>query len=149
MSTNWLFKQIMSLQVTMYRRSGGKTMGHMRGMPILLLTTTGRKSGEARVTPVMYLKDGDNYVVTASNNGGEKNPAWYVNLTAHPQVTVEVGEATLNALARLASAEEKARLWPLLVEKAPFFDDYRKKTTRDIPMVILSPIDANDKGPTK
>lgn len=139
MSTNWLFKQVMNLQISMYRRSGGKTMGRMRGMPLLLLTTVGRKSGEERVTPVMYLSDSDNYVVTASNNGADKNPAWFANLMANPHVKVEVGDKTFNAVAGKATAEEKSRLWPLLVAKAPFFAEYQKKTTRDIPMVILAP----------
>jgi deazaflavin-dependent oxidoreductase (nitroreductase family) len=133
----WLFQQIMRLQIYLYRRSGGKTMGHMRGMPLLLLTTVGRKSGKQRVTPVMYIRDGDDYVITASNAGADKHPAWYLNLKANPQTTIEVGSMTKSVSARQASQEEKARLWAQLVEQAPFFEDYKKKTTRDIPMVIL------------
>ncbi|MCA0456571.1 MAG: nitroreductase family deazaflavin-dependent oxidoreductase [Chloroflexi bacterium] len=139
MIVNWLFKQMMRFQVFMYRRSGGKRMGSLRGMPLLLLTTTGRKTGKQRVTPVMYIRDGENYVVTASNAGRQQDPAWFVNLKANPQTTIEVGEQTLNAAAHQASAEEKNRLWPELVRQAPFFADYQKNTARDIPMVILQP----------
>ncbi len=109
-------------------------------MPLLLLTTVGRKTGQQRVMPVMYITDGDNYVIIASNNGQDKNPGWFANLQANPQVTIEVGDRIRSVVARQATAGEKARLWPQLVARAPFFDDYRKKTTRDIPMVILEPV---------
>lgn len=137
MIMKWVFKQFMRLQVTMYRRSGGKRFGQMRGMPLLLLTTVGRKSGVERVTPLMYTRDGDDYVVVASNNGAPTHPAWFLNLQAHPEVTIEVGETTYRMNARQATSAEKARMWPPLAEKAPFYENYRKKTTRDIPMVIL------------
>ncbi len=133
----WIFKQFMRFQIFMYRRSGGKTLGRVRGMPVLLLTTVGRKTGKQHVTPVMYLRDGENYVVTASNNGADKHPGWFVNLQSNPQTTIEVGNMTRGVLAHQASPEEKKRLWTQLVEQAPFFEDYQKKTTRDIPMVIL------------
>ncbi len=133
----WIFKQFMRFQIFMYRRSGGKMMGSLRGMPLLLLTTVGRKTGKQHVTPVMYLRDGENYVVTASNNGADKHPGWFVNLQSNPQTTIEVGNMTRGVLAHQASLEEKKRLWTQLVEQAPFFEDYQKKTTRDIPMVIL------------
>ena len=136
----WLFQQIIRLQIYMYRRSGGKRMGHVRGMPLLLLTTIGRKTGEQRVTPVMYIRDGDNYVITASNSGADKHPNWFLNLKANPRTTIEVGSMTVSVTARQASPEEKAGLWAQLVAQAPFFEDYTKKTTRNIPMVILQPI---------
>lgn len=139
MKGKWIFKQFIRLQIFMYRRSGGKRMGSLRGMPLLLLTTIGRKTGKQRVTPVMYIRDGDNYVVTASNAGFDSHPAWFVNLQANPKVVVEVGDITQNMIAQQANAEEKSRLWPQLVKQAPFFEDYQKNTTRDIPMVILQP----------
>ena len=114
-------------------------MGHLRGMPLLLLTTIGRKTGKQRVTPVMYIRDGENYVVTASNAGREPQPAWFVNLQAYPQTTIEVDGLTKSMLAHQATPEEKKRLWAQLVKQAPFFEDYQKNTTRDIPMVILQP----------
>ena len=135
----WIFKQFMRFQIFMYRRSGGKTMGYLRGMPVLLLTTVGRKTGKQRVTPVMYIRDGDNYVITASNMGADKHPSWFVNLQANPQATIEVGNMTRSVMAHQANPEEKKRLWAQLVERAPFFEGYKKKTTRDIPMVILQP----------
>jgi deazaflavin-dependent oxidoreductase (nitroreductase family) len=108
-------------------------------MPILLLNTIGRKSGKRRVVPVMYMRDGDNYVVTASNSGDNKHPGWFLNLRANPQVTIEVEGMTISVMAYQASSQEKESLWAQLVEKAPFFDGYRKKTRREIPMVILEP----------
>ncbi len=135
----WFFRQFMRLQVYMYRRSGGKRMNRVRRMPILLLTTIGRKSGRERVTPVMFIRDGDNYVITASNNGAEENPGWFANLQADPKVKIEVDGVSKNVIARKASAEERSRLWPQLVRQAHFFEDYQKKAKRDIPMVILTP----------
>jgi F420H(2)-dependent quinone reductase len=139
MISKWIFKQFMRFQIFMYRHSGGKMMGSLRGMPLLLLTTVGRKTGKQHVTPVMYLRDGENYVVTASNNGADKHPGWFVNLQSNPQTAIEVGNMTRDVLAHQASPEEKKHLWAQLVEQAPFFEDYQKKTTRDIPMVILHP----------
>jgi deazaflavin-dependent oxidoreductase (nitroreductase family) len=135
----WIFKQFMRFQILMYRRSGGKRMGSLRGMPLLLLTTVGRNTGQQHVAPVMYLRDGGNYIVTASNNGAAKHPGWFVNLQTNPQTTIEVDGMTKSVMAHQASPEEKKRLWAQLVEQAPFFEDYQKKTTRDIPMVILQP----------
>jgi F420H(2)-dependent quinone reductase len=135
----WIFQQFARLQIFLYRRSGGKTMGIVRGMPVLLLTSIGRKTGKQRVTPVMYIQYGDNYVITASNAGFDANPGWFLNLQANPQTTIEVGGKTISVMARKASPEEKGRLWAELVKQAPFFEDYQKKATRDIPMVILQP----------
>lgn len=146
MIVKWLFKQVIRFQVFMYRRSGGKRFSHMRGMPLLLLTTVGRKTGQQRVTPVMYIRDGTNYVITASNGGAAKHPGWFVNLRAHPHVTIEVDGLTRRVMAHQANAEEKIRLWAQLVEQAPFFEGYKKKTTRDIPMVILQPTDGEQPG---
>ena len=89
----------------------------------------------------MYIRDGDDYVITASNNGGDKQPGWFMNLQANPQATIEVGDATRSVTAHQTSPEEKERLWAQLVEQAPFFEDYKQKTTRDIPMVILKSTD--------
>lgn len=139
MITKWLIKQFMRFQIFVYRRSGGRRLGHMRGMPLLLLTTTGRKTGAQRVTPVMHIRDGDDYVIAASNNGAPQLPAWFLNLQANPQVTVEVDGTTQTMTARQATPGETTRLWAELVEKAPFFENYRQKTTRNIPMVILQP----------
>jgi F420H(2)-dependent quinone reductase len=138
---NWMFRQFIRMQVFVYRHSGGRRMGQLRGMPVLLLTTVGRRTGKRRVTPVMYIRDDDNLVITASNNGRDKQPSWFLNLKAHPQTTVEVGGVTRSMAAHQAGTEEKGRLWPQLVERAPFFEGYQKSTSRDIPMVILQAAD--------
>ncbi len=139
MVVKWIFRQFIRFQIFVYRRSGGKRFGHLRGMPLLLLTTVGRKTGKQRVTPVMYVRDGNNYVITASNGGANRHPGWFANLQANPQTTIAVDGMTRTVMAHKASMEEKGRLWPRLVEQAPFFEGYRKKTTRDIPMIILQP----------
>ncbi len=132
-------KLLMGLHIFIYRQSKGRQAGFMRGMPVLLLTTIGRKSGKQRTVPIMYLRDSENYVVIASNGGRDSFPAWFLNLKSHPQVTIEVDGVSRTATAEQANPEEKQRLWPQLVEKAAFFEEYRKKTTRDIPMVIVRP----------
>ena len=137
----WFMQQFTRLQVYVYRRSGGRWMATMRGMPLLIMITVGKKSGKKRETPVMYLRHGANYVVTASNAGSDSNPGWYVNLRAQPTATLEVSGNTLQATWRVAAGEERALIWAELVSKAPFFDDYRSKTTREIPIVILTPVD--------
>ena len=120
-----------------YRASGGKVAGSMRGAPVLLLTTVGRKTGKRRTMPLLYLRDGDALVVVASEGGAPKHPAWFLNLVADPAVEVEVGRAREQRRARVATEEERARLWPRLVEMYPGYAVYELKTTRQIPVVIL------------
>jgi F420H(2)-dependent quinone reductase len=141
MAVKWIFRRFMGLQVYMYRRSGGKRMGRVRGMPVLLLTTVGRKTGKKRVTPVVYIRDGKNYVIIAANNGAKEQPGWFWNLQDRSQTTIEVGGTTVNVRAHQAGMEEKARLWPQLVEQSPFFEGYQKKAKRNIPMIILETTD--------
>ena len=136
---NWLFKLFMGMQIAIFRRTNGKSMASFRGMPLLLLTSVGRKSGQTRTTPLMYMRDGENYVITASNNGRDQHPGWFYNLQASPQVTIEVPGKRLQAVATIASTAERERLWPLLVAQAPFFDGYQKGLKRTIPMVVLQP----------
>src|SRR5690348_1850257 len=100
MISKWIFKQFIRLQIFMYRRSGGKTMGYVRGMPVMLLTTIGRKTGKQRVTPVVYIRDGDSYVITAAYAGADKHPSWFVNLQANPKVMIEVSNVTRSVVAR-------------------------------------------------
>jgi deazaflavin-dependent oxidoreductase (nitroreductase family) len=114
--------------------------GHIwgEGVPTLLLTTVGRRSGQARRTPLIYGRDGDRYLIVASKGGADAPPAWYVNLVANPHVRLQVGAEKFDATAQAASAEEKARLWPVMTAIWPAYDDYQKKTARDIPVVILT-----------
>ena len=136
-ATVLFFKLFMFVQITLFRLTNGRLMASMRGMPVLLLNTVGRKTGKKRTTPLMYIKDGDDYIITASNNGRDHHPGWFYNLKESPQVTIEVPGQKLLVNASVATKEQSARLWPELISKAPFFDKYRKGTLRDIPMVIL------------
>ena len=123
-----------------YRLSGGKIGGRwLRGAPVMLLTTIGRKSGTPRTAPVLYLRDGENVVVVASKGGMSRHPVWYLNLEADPNVEIEIGRERKAMTARRATEEEKGALWPRLVEMYRDFDDYQARTERNIPVVILSP----------
>ncbi|MEV4003406.1 nitroreductase family deazaflavin-dependent oxidoreductase [Actinomadura sp. NPDC049753] len=107
------------------------------GVNDLLLTTRGRKSGELRRTALVYGRDGDRYVVAASNRGADRHPAWYLNLLADPNVTVQVGKDTFTARARRATAAERPRLWRLMVSAMPEYAAYQEQTSREIPVVLL------------
>jgi deazaflavin-dependent oxidoreductase (nitroreductase family) len=123
-----------------YVESEGKH-GHLwRGLPTLLLTTRGRKSGMLRRTALIYGRDGKNYLVVASNGGAPNHPLWYLNLVANPEVEIQVGADKLAARARTATPIEKRRLWPLMSKIFPQYDKYQAKATRDIPLVIVEPI---------
>jgi len=122
-----------------YRATGGKVGGTMKGAPILLLTTRGRKSGKERVMPLLYLRDDGNLVVVASSGGTPSSPGWFHNLKASPDVEIEIGRDREARRARVASAEERARLWLQLVEMYAAYAEYQKRTTREIPVVILEP----------
>ena len=123
-----------------YRLSGGRIGGRfLRGSPVLLLTTIGRRSGEPRTAPLLYLQDGERFVIVASKGGMSHHPFWFHNLEANPAVEIEVGRRKLAASARRASDEEKKALWPRLLEMYSDFADYQARTERDIPVVILTP----------
>jgi deazaflavin-dependent oxidoreductase (nitroreductase family) len=123
--------------ITEFRANQGKVGGQMAGMPLLLLTTTGNKTGRTLTKPLAYSKDGDRIFVIASFAGSSHNPAWFCNLEANPTVTVEVGTERFQARARIASGEERDRLFKLQADKMAIFYDYQKKTTRQIPVVML------------
>jgi deazaflavin-dependent oxidoreductase (nitroreductase family) len=124
--------------VRRYRETGGQ-MGHdwKRGTSTLILSTKGRKSGEQRDTPLIYGRSGDDYVVVASQGGKPQHPAWYLNLREDPNVGVQVWDDVFPARARTATPEERAKLWPMMNEEWPPYDEYQTKTTREIPVVIL------------
>ena len=124
----------------LYRTTGGRVGGRRRGAPVLLLTTTGRKSGAARTTPLLYLRDGDDYAVVASYGGRPHHPAWFLNARANPDVTIQVGAEQSARRARVATDEERTRLWPRLVEVYRPYADYQAKTSRRIPVVLLAPL---------
>ena len=122
-----------------FRANSGKVGGQFEGAPLLLLHTTGAKSGQARVNPMMYQADGENFAVFASKAGAPTNPDWYHNLVANPRASIEVGESTVNVIARIAEGEDRDRLWSRQKELYPGFADYEAKTTREIPVVVLEP----------
>ena len=123
-----------------FRANGGETFGPFKGRNLLLLTTTGAKSGVARTTPLVYSKDGDRMVIIASMGGAPKHPAWYLNLLAHPEVTVEVGTAKFVARTSVAEGAERDRLYAQQAAEMPAFTEYQQKTTRRIPVVVLGKV---------
>jgi deazaflavin-dependent oxidoreductase (nitroreductase family) len=123
-----------------FRANEGKVGGPFEGAPLLLLHTTGAKSGKERVNPLMYRKDGDRFVIFGSKGGAPTNPDWYRNLLANPIVKIEVGIAILEAKARVAEPEERERIWTLQKKEYRAFADYEKKTDREIPVVILEAV---------
>jgi F420H(2)-dependent quinone reductase len=139
--TSSIYRFIMDAHVSVYRWTGGKLGGKLGPYDILLLTTTGRRSGQERTSPLGYFKDGENFVITASNGGGPNHPGWYFNLVEHPQALIEVGKQKITVIAKQADPEEKKRLWALLISLTPRYDGYQKRTSRDIPMMILHPKD--------
>ena len=118
-------------------------MGHLwrEGSTVLLLTTTGRKSGEKRTTPLIYAKDDGRYVIVASKGGAPEDPGWYANLVKTPEVELQVEDAVFRARARTASGDERARLWRKANEVWPHYDEYATRTSREIPVVVLERIE--------
>ncbi len=122
-----------------YRRSNGKLGGTFGNAPVALLTTTGRKTGEPRVSPLLYLREEDRVVLVASKGGSDKHPLWYLNLKANPQVSVQIKDEVLRLRARDATEAERGEYWPKLDAMYPSFDDYRSWTDRVIPVIICDP----------
>ncbi len=123
--------------VKRYRQTDGAEGHDWQGTTVLILTTTGRRSGEERSTPLIYGKHDDDYVVVASKGGADEDPAWYLNLSAEPEVTVQVRGDRFKARARTASADEKPGLWKMMTDRWSPYDAYQLKTNRDIPVVVL------------
>jgi len=121
-----------------FRTNDGKVGGRFEGRTLLILHTTGAKSGKERVNPVACVKDGDQLVIIASKGGAPDNPDWYYNIKAHPKVTVELGTEKFQAQATITDEPERTRLYGKMVEVMPGFADYEKKTTRTIPVITLT-----------
>jgi F420H(2)-dependent quinone reductase len=128
-----------SAQATVYRLSGGRLWGSYRGAPILLLHHRGRKSGKERVSPLIYVADGDDLVVVGSKGGSHKHPSWFINLREMRETTVELDGEKRRVNVRIASPQERERLWPRAVEVYSPYAAYQRRTKREIPLVILSP----------
>ncbi len=122
-----------------YRETGGEVGYIWNGAPTLLLTATGRRSGEKRTSALIFGRDADDYLIVASMGGAPNHPLWYLNLQANPQATIQVKAETLAVVARTASAAEKARLWKIVTDVWPNYDVYQSRTDRDIPVVVLAP----------
>lgn len=121
-----------------FRANGGRVGGQFEGAPLLLLTTVGARSGERRTTPVVYLPDGERYVIFASKAGAPTHPAWYHNLLASPSATIEVGDERFDVDVAVASGEERRGLYERQARAMPQFAEYQSKTTREIPVVVLT-----------
>jgi deazaflavin-dependent oxidoreductase (nitroreductase family) len=139
---SWLFARVApQIDRPVHRLTGGRhTFASLiSGLPVVMLTTTGAKSGQPRTVPVLGIPTSDGVAVIASNWGQQRHPAWYHNLRAHPDVTVQIGAEHRSVHARVATAEERARLWPRAVELYGSYADYQARTDREIPLVILEP----------
>lgn len=138
--TGVVIKWMSRINTWLYKATGGRVGGKfLQGAPVALLTTTGRKTGQPRISPLLYLRDGDRVIVVASHGGREKNPMWYLNLKANPQVQVQIKKEVLNLAARDATEEERAKYWPQLVKMYSSYEDYQSWTDRTIPIVICEP----------
>lgn len=137
---NVVTKILSALNIWTYRATGGKIGGKfLHGAPVMLVTTTGCRSGKPRTAPLIYLENGDDLVIVASKGGTSRHPAWYRNMEVNADVEVEIGSERRQMRARRVSDEEKADLWPKLTQIYPPYDDYQARTDRNIPVVVLSP----------
>jgi len=125
------------IHTAVYRATGGRMGGSLAGRPMLLLTTTGRRSAAPRTTPLAYMNDGKDWVVVASNNGAPNDPAWWLNLQASPEATVQEGADLWSVHAHRASPSEHERLWPRLIAHNPPWAGYQARTSREIAVVVL------------
>ncbi len=137
---SWLVRNLAAkVDPRIFRATGGRfTMTGRPTLPMLALTTTGRRSGQPRTVQLAYHRDGDDYLVVASKGGAPDHPGWYKNLSAEPDIEIQVLGDVLPVRARTASAQEKARLWSVMTAEWPDYDKYQRSTPRDIPLVILS-----------
>jgi F420H(2)-dependent quinone reductase len=135
-----LLNRLFGAHAHLYRATNGLIGHHLPGLPpMLLLDHVGAKSGVKRTTPLLYVRDGDDVVIVASKGGYERHPAWFHNLRANPDTTVQVGSRVLNVRARIAEGEERERLWALMAGVYSGYEGYRKRTERQIPVVVLAP----------
>ena len=137
---NLRFRIFGGMHGSVYQLTGGKVGGKLGKVPVLLLTATGRKSGQPRTQPLSYTQAGDGYAVIASKGGAPQHPLWYLNLQANPLADVTVGRETRKVRARDTEGEERERLWRALADLYPGYDKYAKKTNRLIPVVVLEPV---------
>jgi deazaflavin-dependent oxidoreductase (nitroreductase family) len=135
----WLIALITALHRFVYQRSGGWIGGRLPGQRFLLLTTKGRRTGQPRTMPLLYVADGKRFVVVGSNGGDDRPPAWWLNLQAQPTANVQVDREHHRVAARAARGAERDALWEILDRAYTYYPDYRRRTSREIPVVILEP----------
>lgn len=136
------FGAFVTTHVAAYRLTGGRIGGSFRGVDTLLLDHVGRRSGKRRTNPLLYVTDGDDLVIVASKGGSHRHPAWWLNLRDSPRTMIQVGGRRREVIARQADPDEKERLWPRLVEIWPDYETYQRRTSREIPVIVLSPAGA-------
>ncbi len=136
----WLLALITRVHRFLYRVSGGRIGGRVGGVSVLILINVGRKTGQRRETPLLYIEDESRWVVVASNAGDDRSPVWWLNLKSNPDAEIQVKTELYKVRARRAAPEEEARLWPLLDASYRHYPDYRRRTHREIPVVILEPL---------
>ncbi|HYH49945.1 MAG TPA: nitroreductase/quinone reductase family protein [Acidimicrobiia bacterium] len=131
-------RAVTALHTQIYKRTGGRVGGKAGKTTMGLLTTTGRKSGQSRTTPLNIMADGDRWLLVASYGGDDRDPQWFKNLQSNPEATIQLGAETIAVRATVAGIEEKKALWPKVVASYKGYDGYQRKTSRDIPVVILT-----------
>ena len=134
-----MFKIMTRTHIFLYRKSGGKIWNTMLGMPVLLLTTTGRKSGKSRTTPVVYVRDNGDYLIAASKGGADSHPAWYLNLEASSEAQIEIGDNVFTVQVTVTEGEERTQLFEKIKTAGDNFATYEQNTQRIIPVVRLTP----------
>jgi deazaflavin-dependent oxidoreductase (nitroreductase family) len=137
--TRVFFRLFTAIHLFVYRLSGGRVSGVVRGLHVLLLTTTGRKSGKLRTTPLGYFKHDESYVIIASNSGADHHPGWYYNLKSNPIAEIQIKNHRTPVRAEEATSEAHDQLWNELIRISPAYADYQKRTSREIPLMVLTP----------
>ncbi len=137
----WFFKLVRTLHALVFGWSGGRVAASIAGMPMLVLTTKGRRTGRAHSIPLGYMTDQDSYVVIASYRGSPRNPEWYLNLLQETNAIVQVSNRKIAVVATTADTESRDRLWPLLIAKTPIYKRFQDRTSRQIPLIYLTPVD--------
>ena len=138
-SRRWVIRGLSRTHLAVHRMTRGRVLGSVAGMPVLLLTTTGRRSGKAHTTPLTFFRDGTDLVVIASNGGADRPPAWWLNLQQTPRAVVEIATDKFVVTARAASEQERERLWVVVTATYAGYARYQERTTRQIPLVFLTP----------
>jgi F420H(2)-dependent quinone reductase len=136
----WFWERFTDVHTAAYKMSGGRLGGRAYGVPVVLVESVGRKSGKRRTHPLLSLPDGDNLVIIASKGGTDRHPAWYHNLKAHPKTTAWWKGEKRQVRAREASGDERERLWRMMADAYPDYDNYQARTDRQIPVVVLEPL---------